>query len=67
MNQTTTPPRIRWECNCDPTESPILLGRYEPGRHVEIKVGDRYYLASGVVSATCPRCGAQHILDLTSE
>ena len=52
MNQTTTPPRIRWECNCDPTESPILLGRYEPGRHVEIKVGDRYYLASLSTSST---------------
>jgi hypothetical protein len=64
MDQTTTT-RTRWECTCDPDESPILLGRYEPGSHVKIKVGDRHYLASGVVHATCPRCGAQHVLDLT--
>lgn len=52
----------RWECRCaDPA---ILLAMYEPGGQVEIKLRDRFYLASGCVHATCPRCGAQHILDL---
>jgi hypothetical protein len=37
---------------------------YEPGGQVEIKLRDRFYLASGCVHATCPKCGAQHILDL---
>ncbi|MDQ3549242.1 MAG: hypothetical protein M3439_10550 [Chloroflexota bacterium] len=52
----------RWECHCaDPA---ILLAMYEPGGQVEIKLRDRFYQASGCVHATCPRCGAQHILDL---
>ncbi|HYI14668.1 MAG TPA: hypothetical protein VEX37_04720 [Thermomicrobiales bacterium] len=52
----------RWECRCaDPA---ILLAMYEPGGQVEIKLRDRFYLASGCVHATCPRCGTQHILDL---
>ena len=52
----------RWECRC--ADPPILLAMYAPGGQVEIKLRDRYYLASGCVHATCPRCGAQHILDL---
>ncbi|MEX1159042.1 MAG: hypothetical protein WEC79_08960 [Thermomicrobiales bacterium] len=52
----------RWECRC--ADPPILLAMYEPGGQVEIKLRDRFYLASGCVHATCPRCGAQHILDL---
>jgi hypothetical protein len=54
--------RQRWECRC--SEPPILLAMYEPGGQVEIKLRDRFYLASGCVHATCPRCGTQHILDL---
>jgi hypothetical protein len=54
--------RQRWECHC--ATPPILLAMYEPGGNVEIKLRDRYYLASGRVHATCPRCGAQHVLDL---
>lgn len=56
------PPRIRWECGCG--DPPILLAMYEPGGQVQIKLRDRFYMASGCVHATCPRCGAQHILDL---
>lgn len=56
------PPALRWECRC--TDPPILLARYDPGGRVQIKIRDRYYLASGCVHATCPRCGAQHVLDL---
>jgi hypothetical protein len=37
---------------------------YEPGGQIQIKVRDRFYLSSGCVHATCPRCGTQHILDL---
>lgn len=56
-------PKYRWECRC--SNPPILLARYDPDGHIEIKVRDRfYYLASGCVQATCPRCNAQHILDL---
>jgi hypothetical protein len=55
-------PRFRWECRCD--EPPILLGMYEPGGQIQIKLRDRYYMASGCVHATCPRCGARHVLDL---
>lgn len=52
----------RWECSC--SEPPVLLGMYEPGGHVQIKAHDRFYMASGCVHAMCPRCGANHILDL---
>lgn len=55
-------PQSRWECGCN--EPPILLAMYEPGGQVQIKLRDRFYLASGCVHATCPRCGAQHILDM---
>lgn len=55
-------PKQRWECRC--AEPPILLARYDPGGQVQIKVRDRFYIASGCVYATCPRCGAQHVLDL---
>jgi hypothetical protein len=57
-----TAPRSRWECGC--SDPPVLLAMYEPGGQVQIKLRDRFYLASGCVHATCPRCGAQHILDL---
>lgn len=55
-------PKQRWECRCG--DPPILLGMYEPGGQIQIKVRDRFYEASGCVYATCPRCGAQHVLDL---
>ena len=56
------PPTERWECRCG--EPPILLAMYRPGGQIEIKLRDRYYWASGCVHATCPRCGARHVLDL---
>ncbi len=55
-------PSQRWECRC--CDPPILLAMYEPGGQIQIKVRDRFYLTSGCVHATCPRCGTQHILDL---
>lgn len=56
------PPKLRWECAC--SDPPILLARYDAGGKVQIKIRDRYYMASGCVHATCPRCGAHHVLDL---
>jgi hypothetical protein len=55
-------PKVRWECSC--CDPPILLARYDPGGKVQIKIRDRFYMASGCVHATCPRCGTHHILDL---
>jgi hypothetical protein len=52
----------RWECRC--CNPPVLLAMYEPGGQIQIKVRDRFYLASGCVHATCPRCHTQHVLDL---
>ncbi len=54
--------RERWECGC--SDPPTLLAMYEPGGQIQIKVRDRFYMASGRVHATCPRCGAKHVLDL---
>jgi hypothetical protein len=59
---TRREPKQRWECRC--SDPPILLARYDPGGQVQIKVRDRFYIASGCVYATCPRCGTQHVLDL---
>jgi hypothetical protein len=55
--------RHRWECRC--AETPILLGIYSEDGEIEIKVRDRFYfLTAGCVQAICPRCGAEHLLDL---
>lgn len=56
------PSAERWECRCG--DPPILLAMYTPGGQIEIKLRDRYYWASGCVYATCPRCGARHVLDV---
>jgi hypothetical protein len=53
---------IRWECRgCQP---PILLGTYDADGQVHIKVRDRHWRILGVVQTRCPRCGAEHALDL---
>ena len=52
---------IRWECAC--RQPPVLLGTYEPGGRVHIKVRDRYWHVEGRVETVCPRCGAEHALD----
>jgi hypothetical protein len=64
---TATITRTRWLC--DQHDTPILLGIVTSDGTLEIKVGDRLYLVtgllmSGTVSATCPSCGAIHVLDL---
>lgn len=56
------PPVFRWECPC--RERPFLLATYDADGRVNIKVRDRYWHVQGQVQAICPRCGAEHRLDL---
>ena len=55
-------PVYRWECPC--RERPVLLATYDAQGRINIKVRDRYWHVHGQVQAICPRCGAEHILDL---
>ena len=55
-------PVFRWECRC--RERPVLLATYDADGRINIKVGDRYWHVNGQVRTICPRCGAEHILDL---
>jgi hypothetical protein len=55
----------RWECRC--RVPAVLLGTYEPSGRVNLKVRDRYWHVEGVVRTNCPRCGAEHVLDLRSD
>jgi hypothetical protein len=56
-------PRVfRWECRCQ--ENPFLLATYDADGRINIKVGDRYWHVDGQVRTICPRCGAEHVLDL---
>jgi hypothetical protein len=40
-----------------------LLGTYDEGGTVNIKVRDRYWHVIGRVWTTCPRCGAEHVFE----
>ena len=44
----------------------MLLATYDPVGRLNIKVRDRYWhlVGFGQVQAICPRCGAEHVLDL---
>jgi hypothetical protein len=57
-------PPFRWVCPCQ--EPPVLLATYDPTGRLNIKVRDRYWhlFGFGHVQAICPRCGAEHVLDL---
>ena len=55
-------PVFRWECRCQ--RSPVLLATYDVAGRINIKVRDRYWHVLGVVATHCPRCGAEHVLDL---
>lgn len=57
-------PPYRWVCPCQ--EPPVLLATYDPAGKLNIKVRDRYWhlYGFGHVQAICPRCGAEHLLDL---
>lgn len=59
-----TPPPYRWVCPCQ--EPPVLLATYDPAGKLNIKVRDRYWhlYGFGHVQAICPKCGAEHLLDL---
>lgn len=58
-------PPARWVCRCG--VPPVLLATYGPSGTVNIKVRDRYWHVSGCeqVQAICPRCGTEHVLDLS--
>jgi hypothetical protein len=53
---------IRWVCQC--IQPPILLAIYDQTGRIEIKVGDRYYIAQERMQAACPRCGTWHTLEV---
>jgi len=55
----------RWVCDC--TNPPVLLAIYDESGRIEIKVRHRHYIASGRLEATCPRCGAHHVLDVRQQ
>ncbi|HWV22865.1 MAG TPA: hypothetical protein VNZ58_01630 [Thermomicrobiales bacterium] len=54
----------RWVCPC--REPAVLLATYDVAGRLNIKVRDRYWhlFGFGHVQAICPRCGAEHLLDL---
>jgi hypothetical protein len=56
---------VRWECRCQ--EPPLLLGTYEANGRIHIKVRDRYWHVDGQVRTICPRCGTEHVLDLSQD
>jgi hypothetical protein len=56
---------IRWACHC--SASPILLAVYDRSGRIEVKVGDRYYIAHGHMQAACPRCGTWHTLEVPTD
>ena len=60
----TVPPPYRWECPCQ--HPPVLLATYDTDGRINIKVKDRYWHVYGFgrVEAICPRCAAEHALDL---
>ncbi|HEU0164508.1 MAG TPA: hypothetical protein VFQ54_05635 [Thermomicrobiales bacterium] len=60
----STPPIYRWVCPCQ--TPPILLATYGPNGRINIKVRDRYWHLQGfgMVEAICPRCAAEHMLDM---
>ena len=55
-------PPFRWECGC--RQNPVLLGTYEADGRINLKSRDRYWHVYGRVETTCPRCGAERVLDL---
>ncbi len=52
----------RWECRCQ--SPPFLLATYDAAGRINIKARDRYWHVIGMVATQCPRCGAEHVLDL---
>jgi hypothetical protein len=53
---------MRWVCHC--SSPPILLAMYDETGRIEVKVGDRYYIAQVRIQASCPRCGTWHTLEI---
>ncbi len=61
-NSKNAPAGIRWVCHC--IQPPVLLAIYDRTGRIEIKVGDRYYIAQDRMQAACPRCGTWHTLEV---
>jgi hypothetical protein len=61
----TRPPSRRWVCRCQ--HPPVLLATWDDSGRVNVKVRDRYwhFTGFGQVTATCPKCATEHVLDLT--
>ena len=46
----------------------MLLATYDDRGRINIKIRDRYWTVhEGVVRTHCPRCGAEHVLDLSGK
>lgn len=60
--QSPQPALRRLECACG--DRPVLLATYDDRGEIRIKVRDRFLYVYGRVRAICPRCGAEHVLDL---
>jgi hypothetical protein len=65
VSHASSGPLFRWECRCQQT--PVLLATYDGRGRIHIKVRDRYWHIEGIVQTVCPRCGAEHTLDLRVE
>ena len=62
VGRSSGAPVYRWECRC--RDRPVLLATYDAQGRINIKVRDRYWHVDGQVQTICPRCGAEHVLDL---
>jgi hypothetical protein len=61
--RTHRPPRLtRWVCPCQ--DPPVLLGTYDSAGRIHLKSRDRYWHVRGYVRTVCPKCGAEHTLEL---
>jgi len=60
--QASQPALRRWECACG--DRPVLFATYDDRGEIRIKFRDRFFFVQGRVRAICPRCGAEHVLDL---
>jgi hypothetical protein len=59
------PELFRWECRSE--QPPMLLATYDSNGTAHIKVRDRYWHVRGEVRSICPRCGTEHMLDMSTE
>ena len=51
----------KWFCGCK--EPPVLLGTLDASGEIHLKSRDRYWHVRGSVTAVCPLCGCEHMLE----